>query len=155
MTSISGRATRGSVLGGVLIALAILAGGCLFLFAFASLLAAQAAPGTTLGAGPEQLVPSAATALAAILGVGLTGVIVKGTTSADSWWQLKVVPKVKPVQPVVALGLSLGLGLLGQKLGIPGLQNMNDLLLQSPTATLAAIALREGAQAIAKSLPAH
>lgn len=125
-----------------------------FFIGCAEVLAGQAAP--TIAPPPAdlgQLIPNAAIALTSVLGVGLTGFVVKGTSAADSWWQQHVVPKTKWSQPVLALGASIGLGILGQKLGIPGLQDMNQVLLQSPATTLAVIALREGTSAIAKAVP--
>jgi len=132
---------------------AIVACCALFLFAFATLLHGQVGPPVPGDAGLGQLVPSFSAQLAGLASVALTGYLVKGTTKADSWWQEHVVVKTKPVQPLIALGLSVGLAALGHKIGMPGLQDLNQALLQSPTATLTAIALREGYHAVTKTTP--
>lgn len=139
---------------GIVVALMILFSCAVFLTAFVSMLHAQAGPAIA-PPSPDlgELVPSITSAIAGLASVAATGFLVKGTTKADSWWQAKVVPVVKPVQPLVALVTSVGLGILGHKLGMTGLQNLNDVLLQAPTATLAAIALREGADKIRKAVP--
>jgi len=82
----------------------------------------------------EQLVPY----LAGLISVAALGGLKKMTTVADR----KVAAFIKPVQPLVALGLTIGLPMLGNAIGLVNVPNATTLA-NAPTATIISVAAAE------------
>ena len=75
---------------------------------------------------------------AGILGSIILGAVKRNTTLFDS----KIGDFIKPVQPAIVFGLSIGLPLLGNAIGITDIPDAT-VFANAPTATLVAITARE------------
>jgi len=75
-------------------------------------------------------------ALAGLVAVALTGLIKKATGAADE----RILRVIKPVQPVIALGISLAVPWAAQHLGVTV---DPQAFAQAPASTLAFLTLRE------------
>lgn len=86
------------------------------------------------------------TLLSGLLASTVLGVIKKQTTLLDH----KIGEFVKPLQPIVVLGVSVALPLLGDALGIANLPTA-EVFAAAPATTLAMVAARESLKRLKKN----